>query len=378
MNCTKCGAPLESDAKFCNVCGSPVEMAVPATADPYVPGGQSGYASGGQGGYTPGSQGGYVPGTQSSYVPVTQSGYVPGTQGGYASGGQGGYVPGSQGGYTPGGSGGRGGYSSGGRGGAFVESSVVRKYFLSNRTWPAILILIGIPLICAMGIGLILILIGLFFLFKNDYTGEASVDQAWDNQVEIMTQRGMEKLNMIQEQVSLIDPVILTGLGAAPDSSFEAAKAESEAKKNKGLWSSIFRLFQRNSSDGTELDPVVALRIGSDDALRSMLMEVSLYVFTETQVLMYRGDVDISTGLVYQEFTGECFYKDIEGMRFEQSLYKVFNRRSKKYINKVTESFVLYLGGCSFSANVNTEVGKSVMDTQFTAMRNLIRDKKNA
>ena len=372
MNCSKCGAPLESDARFCNVCGSPVEApAAPVPTDTYVPGGQGGYAAGGQGGYTPGGQGGYVPaGGQGGYTPGSQGGYTPG---GYTQGGQGGYT---QGGYA---SGGQGGYSSGGRGGAFVESSVVRKYFLSNRTWPTILIIIGIPLICAMGIGLILIVIGLIFLFKNDYTGEASVDQAWDNQVEIMTQRGMEKLNMIQEQVSLIEPVILTGLGAAPDSSFAAAKAESEAKKNKGgFWSGIFSLFRRNSSDGTELDPVVALRIGSDDGLRSMLMEVSLYVFTETQVLMYRGDVDISTGLVYQEFTGECFYKDIEGMRFEQSLYKVFNRRSKKYINKVTESFVLYLGGCSFSANVNTEVGKSVMDTQFTGMRNLIRDKKNS
>jgi len=236
-------------------------------------------------------------------------------------------------------------------------------------------------LICFFGLGLILIVVGVVFLLKTDYTGEASVDQAWNNQVEILTQRGMDKLNLIDDQVSLIDPVVLVGLGATPDGSFAAAKVQAEAAKAKnGLfgWGSIFKLFKKKKPDGTEDDPVESYKIGSDERIRSMLLEVTVYRFTESQVLIYCGDVDISTGLVYKEYTSECFYQDIEGMNFNQSLYKVFNRKKKQYVNKVTESLELFLGGCSLRSSINTEVGDSVIDTQFTAMRNLIRDKKNA
>ncbi len=364
MNCTKCGAPLENDARFCNVCGSPVEAPAPTPAVP-----QGGY---GQGSYVPGVNQGYVPGGNQGYMPGGGQNYAP--QGGYA---QGGYVPGgNQGGYNPGNQG-------GGRknGSVFVESSVVRKYFLSNRTWPTALIIAGIPFICAFGIGIIMIVIGIIFLLKTDYTGEASVDQAWENQIEVLTQRGMDKLNLIDDQVSLIDPVVLVGLGAAPDGSFAAAKVQAEAAKAKsGLfgWGSLFKLFKKKKTDGTEEDPVESYKIGSDERLRSMLLEVTVYRFTESQVLIYCGDVDISTGLVYKEYTSECFYQDIEGMNFNQSLYKVFNRKKKQYVNKVTESLELFLGGCTLRSSVNTEVGASVIDTQFTAMRNLIRDKKNA
>ena len=230
-----------------------------------------------------------------------------------------------------------------------------------------------------MGIGLVMIVVGLIFLLKTDYTGEASVDQAWNNQVEVLTQRGMDKLNLIDDQVSLIDPVVLIGLGASPDSSFAAAKAEIDTKNaSKSLFGSIFSLFKKKKPNGTEADPVEAYKIGSDERLRSMLLEVTVYRFTESQILIYCGDVDISTGLVYKEYTSEAFYQDIEAMNFNQSLYKVFNRKKKQYVNKVTESLELMLGGCTLRSSINTEVGASVIDTQFAAMRNLIRDKKNA
>ena len=161
MNCTKCGAPLENDAKFCNVCGSPVE----------APAEQSVY---GAGSYTPGS-----------------------------------YAPGTPGGYTPGGCPSGGGYTSGGQGGyGDVDVKTVRKYFLSNRVLPWVLIIVGIPFICMMGLGLILIIVGIILLMKESYAGESSVDQAWRKQADRLEARSMEKLNLIQEQTSIIDPEI--------------------------------------------------------------------------------------------------------------------------------------------------------------------------
>ena len=91
---------------------------------------------------------------------------------------------------------------------------------------------------------------------------------------------------------------------------------------------------------------------------------------------MYVGDVDISTGLIYRENISECYYQDIEAVRFQQKIYKAFHRKSKTYVNKLKEDFVLFLGGAQFSASVNSEVGTSILDEKFTAMRNLIREKK--
>lgn len=351
MNCTRCGAPLESDAKFCNVCGSPVEA--------------------------PATQGGYVPGSTENYTPGSTGGYTPGSEGGYTQGSTGGYTPGSTGGYTPGG----GNYTPGGSGGraVFVEPSVVRKYFLNNRVLPWVLIILGIPFITMLGLGLILIIIGIVMLFRESYAGEASVDQAWRNQIERLEARSLEKLNLIHEQTSIIDPVTLVGFGEGPDSTFTAAKAESKARRGHrfGLFRWIFSFLKK--ADGTELDPEEVYKIGSDDRLRSLLLEVSTFVFTDTQVLMYRADVDISTGLIYRELTSECFYQEIEAMNFTESLYKVFNRRRKKYVNQKRESFVLYMGGCSFSASMGAGgENESVLAEKFTAMRSLIREKKHA
>lgn len=345
MNCTKCGAPLENDAKFCNVCGSPVE----------APAEQSVY---GAGSYTPGS-----------YAPGTPGGYTPGS-----------YALGSPGSYTPGGCPSGGGYTSGGQGGyGDVDVKTVRKYFLSNRVLPWVLIIVGIPFICMMGLGLILIIVGIILLMKESYAGESSVDQAWRKQADRLEARSMEKLNLIQEQTSIIDPVTLIGFGASPDDSFSNARAESQARRGRrfSLFGWISALFKK--ADGTEYDPEEVYKIGSDDRIRSMLMEVSTFVFTDTQILMYVADVDISTGLIYREETSECFYQEVEAMNFRESLYKVFNRKKKVYVNQKRESFVLYMGGCSFCASLGASgENESVLADRFTAMRNLIRDKKNA
>lgn len=368
MNCRNCGAPLRPNAKFCGTCGTPVnsDVSVKERQESYRPAGRENSEIS--------KKEGYRPTVRESQSTEKQENYVPGKR----------KVPTEK----------KDIYETGTVTGRrkpemknnleseidTSEMKTIRKYFLSQRILPMILIIIGIPLIFVMGIGLILIAIGIFLLFRTNFSGEDAVDRAMSRQVHILKKRGLDKLNLIQDQVSLIDPIVLIGIGESPDSSFDAARIASQSQKKRGLFSflNIFRLFGRKKSNGTENDPVEALRIGSDDGLRTLLMEVTVYMFTEQQVLMYRGDVDISTGLVYSEMTAECFYQDIEGMNFSQSIYKVFNSKKKKYMNKIMESFTLFLGGFKFSASMNTEMNDSAMDHQFMAMRNLIRDKKNA
>ena len=411
MNCKSCGAPLRPNAKFCGVCGTPVGGADTAPKqEAYRPGGQTAkeesYRSEGRA-EQPTKREAYIPGGQMPKEESYRSEGRAAKEESYRPGGRAAKEesyrlegraeqPVKQKPYRPEGRTEqpekREAYRPSGRkpstAGADMEVSssdrkAIRKYFLAQRILPIVLICIGIPTVF-IGIGFVFIIVGIVLMFRTSFSGEDAVDRAVDRQIKVMKKRGMKKLNLIQDEVSLIDPVVLIGIGESPDKSFnEAREAAGSNKKHRSIFSvfnifNIFRLFSKKKSNGTENDPVEALRIGSDDCLRSLLLEITVFLFTEQQVLMYRGDVDISTGLVYTEMTAECFYQDIEGMNFAQSVYKVFAPKKKKYMNKIMESFTLYMGGCKFSASMNTEMNNSMVDNQFAAMRSLIRDKKNA
>lgn len=373
MNCPNCGATLEKDARFCVVCGNPVPEETPAqVGGSYTPGADASttYTPGGSGSYTPGGSSGYTPGGSGTYTPGGASGYTPG--------GSSSYTPGGSNGYTPGGSGNFGGPGYGSN----VDPDNIREYFFGRTSrLPAILI-VGGAIFFWTGIGLLVALVGvvLYFVFKfNGFPYEDEVDTAWKEQKAVMHKRGLEKLNLVQEQMSLIKPLVLVGFGKSPDSSFATAQEQVAKQKQKqsGFFAALGGLFSRNKKNGTEYDPVFARKVGSDGRTRSLLQEVTVYAFTENQVMMYSGDVDISTGLVYNKYTAECFYEDIEGIQLSESLYKIFNTKKRRYENRLTNQFVLYLGGCNFPCSVNSEVDSTVGEGQFAAMRSLIREKKN-
>ena len=58
---------------------------------------------------------------------------------------------------------------------------------------------------------------------------------------------------------------------------------------------------------------------------------------------------------------------------------KAYNPRKKAFVHIMLERVVLYLGGTTLTSNIIRAIGgQSVIDQQFGAMRELIRDKKNS
>ncbi|MBO5146292.1 MAG: zinc ribbon domain-containing protein [Lachnospiraceae bacterium] len=325
MNCQKCGAQLEEGAKFCEMCGTPAPAAVPVNMEI-----------------------GSVHKTYSQNSFHDDNGDYDVSQG--------------------------------------FNTKKIRKWFegASYGKW-ILLIIIGAVLVTVI-IGIPILIIGIVGLVRSFTAGVNEVDMAWNAYADVLSKRGIQKLNVIEEQVNLIDPVVLVGFGASPDSSFEAAKELGGSRSALGrlfsfsYWLSLLaRLWPfGKKTKGTELDPYEASRIGKDDILRSMLMSVSVYRFSEEQVLIYTGNLDISTGLIYNERTEEVFYQDIEGIRFSQSVFKVYSTNKKRFVNKARESLELYLSGCTLHASFRTDMNTSVIQNQFSAMRSLIRDKKNS
>lgn len=319
MNCTKCGAQLMEDSNFCEVCGARV---------------------------TSRESGAFTQNQQMMQAQLTKYYVNPG-----------------------------------------FNTERIRKWFLGNPLLALVFILLAMLGLIMLAIGLIMMMatrdsscfvLGLFLLLgsvagfvyikSKQEDNVEEIERAWNAYIDILSKRGMQKLNLIQEEVALIDPIVLVGVGELPNNSYEVSKEQVK----KGLFAKNMYV---NPNDN---DPVESYKIDKYNILRSMLLQVSVYMFSGNQVFVYVGNVDISTGLIYKEGSSEVFFQDIEGFAFKQEILKVYNERKKVRESKVMETFVLYLAGCKLKSSVLLESNDmSVVENQLTGMRSLIRDKKN-
>lgn len=257
-----------------------------------------------------------------------------------------------------------------------INREMVKRYFEGkNQLWAKLLMFGGL-LLMGLGIGVLMLIGGfvwyLYNKFSADLSGEAEVDRARANEIKLAKERALKKLNLVEEQVLEVDPVLVSGRGYEPETS--KARKMSTLKK-------LIDLFKKKvlkKMDSIEADPVYLARIGSDSKYRSSLISVSVFMFGETQLYIYYCNVDLCTGLVYSEGTHEYFYSDINGMSFEQEKEKIYNFKTRKYQRILFEYVKIYASGCSHSAALATDVDSSVIEKEFAGMRTLIRERKNA
>nr|MCR5032916.1 hypothetical protein [Lachnospiraceae bacterium] len=196
--------------------------------------------------------------------------------------------------------------------------------------------------------------------------GERAVLQAEAIERENLRKRAIEKLGVDDSQVSLIEPVVLDGFGVAPDSSLDTGN---------GKWSK-----SRKTRKGIRgaYDPVEAYRFDSKGKLHSLLLQVTYFFFTENQLLIYSGNVDISTGKIYDETLKDIFYQDIGEISTNQKLWKLFDATKKKFQYKVSEELLLMVQGSPRVFSINkADVKASTVDNQIAGMKALVREKKN-
>ncbi len=220
-----------------------------------------------------------------------------------------------------------------------------------------------------MLLGMLIAGTGISWLVEDHFKGVKETDKARSDIVKALGEHGMQKLNLVQEQVALIEPIILIGSGARPNESFQMTRLY--ILRSMGVikyfvtWVKVLL-----HKEAKEYDSKQAQMIGSDELMRSLLIEVSIYYMTEEEILLYVGDVDISTGMIYREYTVECFYQDIEATRFHQSIQKVFHIKQKKYVNRMGESFGLFMSGSSFGSSIDSRYKNAALDRKFMALRN--------
>ena len=285
-------------------------------------------------------------------------------------------------------------------------------------------------------LGYIAIIAGaLWFIYKKifgDRSGESAVDAELAEKIEEAKAKGMEKLNIISEQIERVEPIVLNGIGYSPDDIVKV--------KSKGLISSLVRgilswdkmilgiiasailvfVFNILVNIGIPFFIVFVLmagvigaagyfaygkyevesyvkpktierlnnfpphymeRLGSDDALRVSLPAITVYMFGDDQLYMYYQYLDIVTGKIFCEGVQEYFYEDIVAVTSAQEVKKAYKAYGflnlrRRTIDYLRESITVVSSGCMHKESYVVDMGNSLLDTKFVGMRNLIRQKK--
>lgn len=257
-----------------------------------------------------------------------------------------------------------------------IDRKKIKKYFIGkSQLLPTLLMLVGL-FTMGFGIGILLLIGGLVWWLYNkfsaDLSGQSEVDKAVEYELGLAKERALQKLNLLDEQVSEVDPVVIFGRGFEPESPTTQVMALGN------IFGSFFRKLFRNFMLMRSDDPIYMIRIGSDNKFRCSLASYTVFMFGEKQLYIYYSNVNLGTGMVYSEGTHEYFYSDINGITFTQDKEKVYNYRKRKFVRILFESVKIFTPGCYHTASLSTDLDKSVVDREFTGMRNLIRDRKNA
>ena len=257
-----------------------------------------------------------------------------------------------------------------------INRDIVKRYFEGKQqTGPIILMVLGI-LTLAIVVGIFLLIGGIVWFLYNkfsaDLSGESEVDKAVQYELDRAKARALKKLNLVDEQVQDVPPVVVSGRATEPETT---ALRMNTTLLNKLLKAVKIKIFKKK--EDIEPDPVYMVRIGSDNKFRSSLLSISVFMFGESQLFIYYCDIDLCTGLVYREGTHEYFYCDINAISFAQVKEKVYNFKKKKYQRVLFECVQIFASGCSHTAALAADADRSVIEQEFTGMRSLIRERKN-
>ena len=288
-------------------------------------------------------------------------------------------------------------------------------------------------------IGWFATVVGLLWIIVKKWTfnkdGENEFDEELKYRIEEAKKKGLEKLNIISDQIERVEPVVLNGVAHTDGTAVVLSKGliknllrsiwrfvlifdkfiigmiatlvfvalATAIAKNMILFVLVFlvaaagvgaagyfiyKKFELESYVSpkvierlTKFTPNFISKLGSDDNVRVSLPAITVYMFGDDQLYMYYQYLDIVTGRVFCEGVHEYFYEDIVGITSSQETKKIFKRYGfmklfLKSIDYLKESITVVSSGCTHKESYIVDMGNSLLDTQFIGMRNLIRQKK--
>lgn len=190
--------------------------------------------------------------------------------------------------------------------------------------------------------------------------GKNNVDAATQNSIAKLKNRAQSKFNVDNEQLSEVAPIVVAGAGNSPSELLAGIPIK------RRRFAGLSKFYSK--------DPIEAYRIGMDKVPRYLLIQTTVYAFTDTQLLTYSGNIDISTGVIYDEQVSETFYKDVNSVT-QRDVLKKFKAGIFKKEYYVTKYMNLDVCGISKLASFDSRFAENA-ESSLAGMESYIREKK--
>lgn len=271
------------------------------------------------------------------------------------------------------------------------ERLPLKKYFYGSASWLNLIIFLSLPTMFFIPPLGVLIFIGCLIakfamMFKNPAAEESLYDRILKQDVEYLKRRSVDVMGLVDEDLSLIDPIV--AIGYASDDSVKTGEALVAEKKNllqviiasiKDLILSIPRAIYSFVMSLMGRDQAVSRAIffeGNEGKIRGSLVSFCIISFTDEQVVSYNCSFDIALGIILEEYAREIFYRDIDSVSFGTKTMHVTLTNGSVTRSPEVDLCLAVASEKNIVATISG--GIDIIRNEFMAMKALIRTKKES
>ncbi|WP_293833847.1 hypothetical protein [uncultured Phascolarctobacterium sp.] len=256
-----------------------------------------------------------------------------------------------------------------------ARSMFAKAFYRDEPKWLTWLFVIGV-FTSFVGIGLVLLLIWgvikLVFKFSGSFGIFDQYNACVQKDAEFLKDRAINVMGLIEEEFSLIDPIIASGY-ASDSSCIHVGEKIEKVSPTRVIWLWLMNkvCFWRKPE---KISEHVFLDCGDGKVICS-LVTFTYIAFTEQQAVAYKCYYDIAYGLILDEYTAEISYRDIDTVKYGDNLLHVWSVNKQNW-SKAKISW-LNLNVASNNAISASFYGENtVLNNQIPAVQALIRSKK--
>ena len=248
----------------------------------------------------------------------------------------------------------------------FYDSDSSSSSFFGKWFWISLVasfFLLGIPLVIYIGIKIASVV-------KSSSGDEIIYDRIFSNDIEFLKDRAVNVMGFVSEELSMIPPIITHGYARESDAVKKSAELEEE---KRSLFQKLLEIKNLFTKDKEYISHAVFLK-GHDERIRASLISVTMFSFTEQQLVTYVCDYDIALGIILKEYVHEIFYRDVESVVYGIETWHVPTNDGSIARIPLSWTRITVSSGKNIVASMYGE--NDMLENQVTAMKNLIRNKK--
>lgn len=256
-----------------------------------------------------------------------------------------------------------------------VRSLLAKAFYRDEPKWMTILFSVGL-FTSFLGIGLVLLLIWCIAKIILHFSGFFGIGEQYalcmQKDAEFLKDRAINVMGLIEEEFSLIDPIIASGY-ASDSSCIHVGEKIENISFIRIIWLWLINkiCFWRKPE---KISEHVFLDCGNDKVICS-IVTFTYIAFTEQQVVAYKCYYDIAYGRILDEFTIEMAYRDIDTVKYGDNLLHVWSVNKQNW-TKTKISWLSLNVASNNSISASLYGNSEILDNQVPAVQALIRSKK--